>query len=186
MMILHPGKDLSEKPERKSPKRKVALPPEADAKYRRSTDYIRAKAMKILELRTQGHSFDEIADILDYKNGKHVQLAYKRLMDRFEKEDIDHLRTLQNERLEMAWSGLAPKIIQGRERAVEVGIKVLERQAKLQGLDAADQTVEKTTGQQIQINIMPHPGDLKAQSMVIEQSPERPALEEPKNKSGDL
>jgi hypothetical protein len=133
-----------------------------------NSDWTRAKALRILELRVQGFSFDEIATQLDYKSGKHVRAAYDRLMDKHERESVESLRQLQSERLEMAWHGLAPKIEQGRERAVEVGMKVLERQARLQGLDKADQLVEKSTGQPIQINIMAHPGDPKAQAMVIE------------------
>jgi DNA-binding transcriptional MerR regulator len=144
------------------------LPP-AKKKQQRSDDYMRAKALKILELRVQGHSFDEIAELLDYKSGKHVQAAYTRLMDKHESESVQQLRQLQNERLEMAWQGLVPKIEQGRERAVEVGMKVLERQARLHGIDVADQITEKSTGQPIQINIMAHPGDPRAQAMIIDQ-----------------
>jgi hypothetical protein len=142
------------------------------------SDWTRAKALKILELRTQGLSFDGIAEQLGYKSGKHVRAAYARLMDKHEREDVENLRALQNERIEMAWRGLAPKIAQGRERAVEVGMKVLERQSRLMGLDKADQLVEKSTGQPIQINIMAHPGDPKAQAMIIEHEPLR--LEENK------
>lgn len=134
-------------------------------------DYLRARAQKILELRVKGYSFDEIAEVLDYKSGKHVKTAYDRFMDKFEREDISTIRQLQAERLEMAWRGLAPKIEQGRERAVEVGMKVLERQARLMGIDVADQLVEKTTNQPIQINIMAHPGDTKAKEMIIEHEP---------------
>lgn len=145
--------------------------PIAPQKKGRSSEWTRAKALRILELRTQGYSFDEIAQALDYKSGKHVRAAYQRLMDKHEKESVESLRALQNERLEMAWRGLAPKIEQGRERAVEVGMKVLERQARLQGIDVADAPAEKVTNQAIQINIMAHPNDEKAKSMVIEHQP---------------
>lgn len=136
-----------------------------------NSDWTRAKALRILELRVQGHSFDDIAQILDYKSGKHVRAAYTRLMDKHEKESVESLRQLQNERLEMAWQGLAPKVAQGRERAVEVAMKVLERQARLQGIDMADAPAEKVTNQAIQINIMAHPDDPKAREMVIEHQP---------------
>jgi hypothetical protein len=149
-----------------------------------NSDWTRAKALRILELRVQGLSFDEIAAELDYKSGRHARSAYQRLMDKHEKESIESLRELQNERLEMAWRGLAPKVIQGRERAVEVAMKVLERQARLQGIDAADQPADKVTNQAIQINIMPHPNDPQAQAMVIDHAPRPIAALTPKNDPG--
>lgn len=145
------------------------------------SEWTRAKALKILEYRTQGYSFDEIAVALGYKSGKHVRAAYTRLMDKHERESVEQLRDLQNERIEMAWRGLAPKVAQGRERAVEVAMKVLERQSRLMGLDKADQLAEKTTNQAIQINIMPHPQDIRAQELIIEHQPKMLALEEKKD-----
>lgn len=147
--------------------------PKADKSAKKiKNEYLRARAQKILELRVKGFSFDEIADALDYKTGKHAKAAYDRFMDKFEREDIASIRQLQAERLEMAWRGLAPKIEQGRERAVEVGMKVLDRQARLLGIDVADQLVEKTTNQPIQINIMAHPGDARAKDLIIEHQPQ--------------
>lgn len=146
------------------------------------SDWTRAKALRILELRTIGLSFDDIAIQLNYKSGKHVRAAYQRLMDKHEKESVEQLRTLQNERIEMAWRGLAPKVAQGRERAVEVAMKVLERQSRLMGLDKADQLVEKTTNQAIQINIVAHPEDTRARQLIIEHEPLQ--IEE-RNKSDD-
>jgi hypothetical protein len=150
---------------------KAVRVPDNPKKLKLKGEWSRQKALRILELRIAGHSFEDIAVQLGYKSGRHAQAAYVRLMDKAEKESTETLRQLQNERLEMAWQGLAPKIVQGRERAVEVGMKVLERQARLQGLDKADQLVEKSTGQPIQINIMAHPGDPKAQAMIIDQKP---------------
>ncbi len=158
---------------------KPLLPQTTNKKIKRSGEFERAKTFRILELRTKGHSWDEIAELLEYKSGKHVQAAYQRLMDKHETEDVKHLRALQDERLEMAWRGLVPKIEQGRERAVEVGIKVLERQARLHGIDVADQLVEKTTNQPIQINIMPHPGDPRAQELIIENQVAPRSIEAP-------
>lgn len=134
-------------------------------------EYLRAKAQKILELRVRGFSFDEIAQQMDYKSGKHARTAYERLMQKHEAEDAHNLRQLQAERLEMAWRGLAPKIQQGRERAVEVGMKVMERQAKLYGIDLADAKQEPISNQPIQISIMAHPGDPRAQAMIIDSEP---------------
>jgi hypothetical protein len=154
------------------------LPIKSKEDKKANKEYLRARALKILEYRIKGHSFDEIAQILDYKSGKHVQSAYQRFMDKFEKEDVATLRQLQSERLEYTWRSLVPAIGRGSPRAAEVGMKVMDRQARLHGLDVADQAPEKNTNQPIQINIMAHPGDQRAQEMIIEHQSPPKLLEE--------
>lgn len=98
------------------------------------------KTDRALELRRCGHTYREIARELRIT----LRQAHKLVTDAFKatqrhaKEQSDELVQIQSDRLEAMYKALAPKLEKGGEglaRAIEVGIKVLERQAKLHGLD---------------------------------------------------
>jgi len=59
----------------------------------------------------------------------------KHALDRFPMLEAQALRTLWMTRYEEAWAHLQPGMRKGNPRAIEVGMKVAERAAKLAGLD---------------------------------------------------
>jgi hypothetical protein len=134
---------------------------------------------EIHELRVKGTNWKHILAILrenhpELRNLQQIQDVYFNYLDisrQVRRENIEEMREIQHQRLESAWNGLVPKIDMGRERAVEVGIKVLERQARLWGMDASDQIENKQTNQQINIMIQAHPGDARAKDLLIEHQP---------------
>lgn len=88
-----------------------------------------------LELRKAGLSYDLIARRLNYRSRsgayKAVQTALKKML----REPADELRQLELERLDAMLLGLWPQAQRGNQGAVDRVLKIMERRAKLLGLD---------------------------------------------------
>ena len=103
------------------------------------------KQAAALILRKSGHTFEEIAEQLDYasKSG-----AFKAVMSALKKtiqEPADELRALELERLDVMLKSVWPFILKGSPRHVEMGLKVMDRRAALLGLDAPKQVEDHRT-----------------------------------------
>jgi hypothetical protein len=61
--------------------------------------------------------------------------AFKKAVAREPSLELEELRNLDNARSEEMWMSLQPAIRKGNVRAVEVGIKVLEHRAKINGYE---------------------------------------------------
>jgi hypothetical protein len=68
-------------------------------------------------------------------NHQRVFELVKHALDRFPMLEAQALRTLWMTRYEEAWAHLQPGMRKGNPRAIEVGMRVAERAAKLAGLD---------------------------------------------------
>lgn len=97
---------------------------------------------RALELRKKGMTTYEIATEL-----KVTRQEAKRLVDdafaearRMLSISAEEAALVQNMRLEKMFASLQEKLDRGDSRAIEVAIKVLERQSKLMGLDAPEKT----------------------------------------------
>ena len=92
---------------------------------------------RVLELRATGMSFEKINQTMKIKN---AHQTYKRAIAR--DANIEHRRAealrLEEIRLDALQEGIWGRAIAGEPRAVEVALKVLERRARLLGLDFAD------------------------------------------------
>lgn len=91
-------------------------------------------------MRIAGYSPEEIATELGYTTTRAVSddiygamSASLTLPDR----QIDILREIEIRRMDMMLKALMPGIERGNTRSVEVGIRLLERRAKMLGLDSA-------------------------------------------------
>lgn len=102
---------------------------------------------RALALRHQGTTYREITLILNEGLEPHdkkwtQRSVHKMITDYLDKvassnrESANHLIDLQHARLEGMYSALKRKIDSGDARSIEVGIRLLERQSKLHGLDA--------------------------------------------------
>jgi hypothetical protein len=89
-----------------------------------------------LELRKAGKSYEAIAQELGYGGPSSAHNAVKAALRKTLQEPADDLRALEVARMDAMLDGLWPKVLDGNPRAVEVAIKVLERRARLLGLDA--------------------------------------------------
>jgi len=91
---------------------------------------------RALELRISGATYVEIADALGYGGPSSAHKAVKTALRKTLQEPADDLREIEVARMDVMLQSLWPKVLAGSARSVEVAIKVLERRAKLLGLDA--------------------------------------------------
>ncbi len=94
-----------------------------------------------LELRKAGATYDEIARRLGYSNRSAARRLVVRALDRTVSEPANELRTLECARLDALLQALWPKAMEGNPRSVEVALQVMERRARLLGLDAPPRRV---------------------------------------------
>jgi DNA-binding CsgD family transcriptional regulator len=93
------------------------------------------KQRQALALRAEGHTYRQIADEMGYSVGG----AYKAVQSALQKiraEGVAELRALENERLDQLLQALWPAATSGKAGAVRAALAILERRAKLWGLDA--------------------------------------------------
>lgn len=114
------------------------------------------KALAALDLKVRGYPLEKIALVLGYPNGQAVGVALeKALGDELRDTDKSALRQIAGRRLEQAWRSLHDKINDPTHpdhvAAVNAGIKVIDRHAKLMGLDAPTELIVTTpSGQEMQ------------------------------------
>jgi hypothetical protein len=95
---------------------------------------------KAIQLRAQGHTYEQIARSCGWAGRQSAQKAIQSELERRVSANVDELRTLQHLALEeimrRLWSMLYTKTGVVNLRVVDRLIKCLEREAKLYGLDA--------------------------------------------------
>ncbi|WP_298207514.1 helix-turn-helix domain-containing protein [Ferrimicrobium sp.] len=93
-----------------------------------------------LELRISGMSYRAIADAMQCADSTAYELVQSALRE-IPAQNVEILRTEHDAMIRMLFSKLMPRIDKGEPRAIEVGVKLLERLAKLWGLDAPTRKV---------------------------------------------
>jgi len=94
------------------------------------------KQVNALELRKAGAGYRQIADKLGYAGPSGAYSAVEAALAKTLQEPADALRKLELERLDTLWLALYPVMHSGDQGAIAHGIKIMERRAKLLGLDA--------------------------------------------------
>jgi len=92
---------------------------------------------KAIELRTGGATFKQIADVLGVTRGAACK-AVKRAMDKLvaeTQEQTESLRALENKRLDALFLAFWPKALAGDEAAATRCMNIMERRARMNGLD---------------------------------------------------
>jgi len=92
--------------------------------------------LKALELRKAGVSYQRIAETLGYKDASGAWRAVKSALKKTLQEPAAELRTLEIERLDAMLSAIWASVKQGQYGAIDRAIKIMERKAKLLGMDA--------------------------------------------------
>lgn len=95
------------------------------------------RAAKALELRMEGKTFSVIAQEAGYNSPQAAHDAVKRALDATLREPADRLRALELERLDVLWQIQYLNAQAGDVQAMAACMKIMERRAKLLGLDAA-------------------------------------------------
>jgi len=92
--------------------------------------------LKALELRKAGISYARIAETLGYKDGSGAWRAVRAALKKTLQEPSDELRMLEIERLDAMLAAIWGSVKQGQYGAQDRALKIMERRAKLLGLDA--------------------------------------------------
>jgi transcriptional regulator len=104
------------------------------------------REIEVVKLRRGGLTWDLIAERIGYKSASAAHAAYQRAAKRAVQDDIDAIRQIENERLDIAQSAIWGKVLAGELSAVQTLIRLMERRAKLLGLDQPiRQQIEVTT-----------------------------------------
>lgn len=104
---------------------------------KKTNEYLLARSMKALDMRLTGKSYQEIGDEL----GVSYVTAYndcKKLLARYEdqlKPNVEHVRRMERNRLDKMLSSIWPRVEAGDDNAIDKALKIMERRAKIQGLD---------------------------------------------------
>lgn len=96
------------------------------------------RAADALRLRKEGATFAEIADALGYNSTQAAHGAVKRALDAIIREPAAEVLAVELERLDALWRGNYPKAQAGDHHAVSSCLRIMERRAKLLGLDMPD------------------------------------------------
>ena len=96
----------------------------------------RKRQQDALELRKSGASYDQIAAALGYANRSGAYKAVTGLLERMDLEtEPQVVLNLELARLDTMQRALAPNVLKGKPEAINSALRIMERRAKLLGLD---------------------------------------------------
>ena len=99
------------------------------------------KERQVLELKRSGATWDAIAQVVGYSNGSGAFKAYQRAMVRTLQQPADELRDAEVDRLDRLqraywFEAIGDKNTPPVHKSAEIVLKIIDRRAKLLGLDA--------------------------------------------------
>jgi hypothetical protein len=94
-----------------------------------------AKEAEVVKLRRGGLTWDLIAERIGYAHAASAQKAFERSLARVVADDVNAIRQLESERLDLAQSAIWGKVLQGDNTSIVTLVRIMERRAKLLGLD---------------------------------------------------
>lgn len=104
------------------------------------------KRTRALQLRKAGATFDQIAQQVGFEGRGQACRAVQQELADLPKEDAAELRDLELARLDSLLTAMWPKAIGGNGWAVDRVLRIMERRARLAGLDQPEQ-IAITTAQ---------------------------------------
>jgi len=104
---------------------------------RRRTDEekIRAREAECVRCRRAGMTWDEVAVATGYASASGAQTAYQRAMDRIVHDDVKAERARMTDQLDMLLSAHWTHALKGAVEHTHTVLRVMERRARLLGLD---------------------------------------------------
>lgn len=93
------------------------------------------KRKRALQLRKAGATYDQIASQVGYSNRGGAYRAVMQELRDLPRDDAEDVFALETERLDQVLMALWPTAMKGNVRSAETVIRVMERRAKLLGLD---------------------------------------------------
>src|SRR5690242_12819226 len=101
--------------------------------WRTAVDERQARA---LELRRAGHDYDAIAAALGYANRSGAYKAVRRALTEAMRAPAEEVRALECARLDVLWTMVFEAALGGDEKAFQRVTWIMDRRARLLGLDA--------------------------------------------------
>jgi hypothetical protein len=95
------------------------------------------KEIKVLELRRAGLTWAAIAEQTGYADATGAYAAYKRAIKRVMDEPADDVRKQELDRLDRLQVAVWNRALKGDDKAINTVLRLMERRARLLGLDAA-------------------------------------------------
>lgn len=95
------------------------------------------RRMKALDMRKLGLDYHQIAERLGYSSVEAARGAVNVALRSVEVEGVEDFRRVHMGRLEALIGKVWPKMLEGDAEAIRTGLAIMERQAKLMGLDLA-------------------------------------------------
>lgn len=89
-------------------------------------------------LRVLGASWDQVAEQVGYSTGSNACRAVREAMGELPQPQRDELRDLWRSRIEVLWRQSLRDVNQQRPGALSAGVRIAERAARLDGLDAPE------------------------------------------------
>lgn len=94
------------------------------------------RELKVLNLRLAGATWAEIAQAMGYAGPSSAYYTYQKAAERMIRPKLEEYRDLELDRLDRLQRGLWKKAAGGDPRAVDSVLRIIDRRAKLLGLDA--------------------------------------------------
>lgn len=138
----------------------------------------RDRALKAINLRREGCSFEEIARKLKYSSRQAAHKAVTDLLKETAGEECAELRKLELMRLDKLWEPFFKLALKGNARAAYVCARLSERRSKLAGLDAATEINANVSGNMGGVLVTPGILDPGAWAKAAEQQQEALAAAE--------
>lgn len=100
------------------------------------------RAIQALKLRKLGFQYEEIAAQCGYNNKGAAWNAVQRLLSKYKTEAVNELRIVETARLDDLLRPFMLRAMKGEKDAAFVVLRIMERRAKLLGLDAEPASAE--------------------------------------------
>jgi hypothetical protein len=94
------------------------------------------RELAVIELRRTGETWERIAKIVGFAGASGALKAYRRAMTRTLKQPTDELREIELDRLDRLQRGIWERAKDGDIRAIDSVLRIIDRRARLLGLDA--------------------------------------------------
>ncbi len=107
------------------------LPARARKSDRPLTEWRKARAV---ELATQGHTYQQIADELGYANRGTVHRVVQQTLHAHQADSVDTLRALEVARLDALQQALWDRAMGGHVPAAQAAVRIIEARARVLGL----------------------------------------------------
>jgi len=105
----------------------------------------RRREAAVVQLRIAGNTYDQIETQLGLSGKSAAHRIYRRVLDATVAEPAAELRQLEGARLDALQAQWWPRAVDGNYRAAQIMLKLMERRARLFGLDAPQRVNVNTT-----------------------------------------